>query len=90
MGVSTLSMSDAQRYQALDKAGASLRRSVERVRRGRGAALRRGVGVLSTGAGERGRAGVVDQVVAGAQAVVWVAAWVQSIFNEIRGRDDEL
>ena len=49
-----------------------------------------GVGEMPTRTGERGRAGVMDQVVAGGQAVVWVAAWVQSFFNEIRGWGDEL
>jgi hypothetical protein len=69
----------------LDRAGRALRRSVARVRRG-------GVGppgVTEAAHGTlrpRGPHGLVDQSVAALRAVVWIAAFVQAVFNEIRGR----
>lgn len=75
----------------LDQAGMALRRSVARVRRG-------GVGPLGTGARgpghgtlrPRGPDGLVEQSVAALRAVVWIASFVQAVFNEIRGRGDDL
>jgi hypothetical protein len=31
----------------------------------------------------------LDQSIAALRAVVWIAAFVQSVFNEIRGRSDD-
>jgi hypothetical protein len=75
----------------LDQASVALRRSVARVRRS-------GVGPLGTvergfehgTVRPRGADGLVEQSVAALRAVVWIAAFVQAVFNEIRGRGDEL
>jgi hypothetical protein len=72
----------------LDSADARLRRSVSRVR---GAAA----GAVPKPAARPGhlkpvhKETALDQSIAALQAVVWIAGFVQSIFNEIRGRGDE-
>jgi hypothetical protein len=73
----------------LDQAGRSLRRSVVRVRRsgvGRLSSVEPAHGTLRL----RGRDGLVDQSVAALRGAVWIASFVQAVFNEIRGRGDEL
>jgi hypothetical protein len=75
----------------LEEARLALRRSVARVRRS---------GVGPPGADERGlghgtvrpkgRDGLLDQSVAALRGAVWIASFVQAVFNEIRGRGDEL
>lgn len=81
----------AQLVQTIDRAQTALQRSVRRVRRARGRA-----GALIEGTVDRfpqrvtRTSSAVDQSVAALQAVVWIASFVQSIFNEIRGRSDEL
>ena len=73
----------------LDQAGRSLRRSVVRVRHS-------GVKPLNPAELEHGtlrppgRDGLLDQSVAALRGAVWIASFVQAVFNEIRGRGDEL
>ena len=80
-----------QLAQSLDRAQTALQRSVRRVRRARGplepavgAEVRQGAQPVRRGSS------ALDQSVAALQAVVWIAAFVQSVFNEIRGRADDL
>ena len=75
----------------LDRAGQSLRRSVRTVRRGSPytlapANLREDHATIRP----RGGDSALDQSIAALQAAVWIASFVQSVFNEIRGRSDEL
>jgi hypothetical protein len=75
----------------LDQAGEALRRSVARVRRSGVAPLGAAdPGVAHGTVRPRGADGLVEQSVAALRAVVWIAAFVQAVFNEIRGRGDEL
>jgi hypothetical protein len=88
MGRSIRSMPQVVRQ--LDRAGEALRQSVGRVRRGSvytlaPAHLRAGHVEIRP----RRSDSALDQSVAALQAVVWIAAFVQSVFNEIRGRGDE-
>lgn len=80
-----------QLAQTLDRAQTALQRSVRRVRRAHGpreatvgVAVEQGAQPIKRGSS------ALDQSVAALQAVVWIAAFVQSVFNEIRGRSDEL
>jgi hypothetical protein len=75
----------------LDRAGESLRHSVWRVRRGSPYTLapphlREGHATIRPKRTDT----ALDQSVAALQAVVWIASFVQSVFNEIRGRSDDL
>jgi len=73
----------------LDHAGLALRRSVARVRKGSVGPRGAGEGAQGT-LRRRGADGLLDQSVAALRAAVWIAAFVQAVFNEIRGRGDEL
>jgi len=77
--------------QTIDRAQTALQRSVHRVRR---APTRSGphAGSMTQRLPQRNRrsSSAMDQSVAALQAVVWIASFVQSVFNEIRGRSDEL
>jgi hypothetical protein len=76
--------------QTLDRANRTLRRSVRRVRRrAPGAALTAGWGESAEQPARRRGDSALDQSVAALQAVVWIASFVQGVFNEIRGRSDE-
>jgi hypothetical protein len=74
----------------LDQAEASLTRSVRRVRRG-GAVYTLAPAKLREGHAQiRPRQGTaLDQSIAALQGAVWIAAFVQAVFDEIRGRGDE-
>jgi hypothetical protein len=78
--------------QTLDRANRALRRSVTRVRRAPGdAGVAQSHLVWGDEAGRRRRgSSALDQSVAALQAAVWIASFVQAVFNEIRGRSDEL
>ena len=82
----------AQLAQTLDRAQTALKRSVGRVRRAPvQAEAHAGGGVIKRVPQRVTRASsAMDQSVAALQAAVWIASFVQSIFNEIRGRSDEL
>ena len=81
----------AQLAQTLDRAQTALQRSVRRVRRAPARAEAHAGGLVERGPQRVTRSSsAVDQSVAALQAVVWIASFVQSIFNEIRGRSDEL
>jgi hypothetical protein len=74
----------------LDQAGAALGRSVRRVRRGpaytlAAAKLREGHAEIRP----RQADSALDQSIAALQGAVWIAAFVQAVFDEIRGRGDE-
>jgi len=77
--------------QTIDQANRALRRSVRRVRRAPGAAPV-GDWLEPEDVPAHGRRGdsALDQSIAALQAAVWIASFVQSVFNEIRGRSDEL
>lgn len=78
----------SQLAHRLDRAGEELRASVARVR---GGAARADAGqVVTVRTSRTGRTSAFDQSIAALHAVVWIAAFVQSVFNEIAGRDDEL
>jgi hypothetical protein len=80
-----------QLTQTLDQANQALRRSVTRVRRAPGESAPPGTTVNGHELGRVSRgSSALDQSVAALQAVVWIASFVQSVFNEIRGRSDEL
>jgi hypothetical protein len=75
----------------LDRAGESLRRSVRTVRRGSTytlapARLREDHATIRPKRSDT----AIDQSIAALQAVVWIASFVQSVFNEIRGQSDDL
>jgi len=78
----------------LDNASARLRRSVGAVRREPGGAVdaSQAANQEDSPVPEHLRPvrsdSALDQSIAALQAVVWIAAFVQSIFNEIRGRSD--
>ena len=76
----------------LDRASVALRRSAARVRRGGAASVDSGEAPGDSAGGRRRGApgGAIDQSIAALRAVVWIAAFVQGVFNEIRGRTDEL
>ena len=77
--------------QTLDRASAALRRSVATVRRAPGPTLAPPHAADDHATLRPRRADTaLDQSVAALQAVVWIASFVQSFFNEIRGRADDL
>lgn len=74
-------------HATLDRAGLALRRSVETVHKDRAhAAAPSHPPVLHP----RRADSPLDQSIAALHAVVWIASFVQSIFNEIAGRSDDL
>jgi hypothetical protein len=77
--------------QTLDRANRTLRRSARRVRRAPGAMPAPDWADVDEPHVRRRRGdSALDQSVAALQAVVWIASFVQGVFNEIRGRSDEL
>lgn len=75
----------------LDRANRALRRSVRRVRRrAPGAAPVAEWEDFEDRPARRRGDSALDQSVAALQAVVWIASFVQGVFNEIRGRSDDL
>jgi hypothetical protein len=80
-----------QLARQLDRATDALRRSAGRVRRGSVYTLAP-AHLREPHVDIRPRRGdtALDQSVAALQAVVWIAAFVQSVFNEIAGRSDDL
>ena len=77
--------------QTLDRAQRALRRSARRVRgRAPGAAPAAKWEDFEDRPVRRRGDSALDQSVAALQAVVWIASFVQGVFNEIRGRSDDL
>jgi len=73
----------------LDNASARLRRSVGAVRRDHAGEIEAGKPVEARPPEPLRPVrsdSALDQSIAALQAVVWIAAFVQSVFNEIRGR----
>jgi hypothetical protein len=76
--------------QTLDRAGAALRRSVATVRRAPATLASPDAADDHATIRPRRADTALDQSIAALQAVVWIASFVQSFFNEIRGRADDL
>jgi len=75
---------------SLDRANRALKRSVRRVRRAPGGTAAPAWEDLELKPVRRRGDSALEQSIAALQAVVWIASFVQSVFNEIRGRSDEL
>jgi len=75
----------------LESADARLRRTVARVRDERPAGEAAPTAPVQRPAHLKAahKETALDQSMAALQAVVWIASFVQSIFNEIRGRGEE-
>jgi hypothetical protein len=79
-----------QLTRTLDRASAALRRSVETVRHHPDPTLAAPAQTHEQATLRPHRTDTaLDQSIAALQAVVWIASFVQSVFNEIRGRRDE-